>query len=108
MRTVAYQASLSRGFPRQEYCCGLPFLSLGDLPNPGIEHACPALAGRFFTTELPGKPIEGLGAGKAFKVERIRKIPDTQGMAVVGSQGWLWNPGWGDEADKKARKTSHM
>ena len=38
------------------YCCGLPFLSLGDLPNPGIEHACPALAGRFFTTEPPGKP----------------------------------------------------
>ena len=30
-----------------------------DLPNPGIEPetlACPALAGRFFTTESPGKP----------------------------------------------------
>ena len=24
--------------------------------NPGIELAFPALAGRFFTTELPGKP----------------------------------------------------
>ena len=76
----------------------MPFPSPGDLPR----------SGRFFTTELPGKPIEGLGSGKAFKVERIRKIPDTQGMAVVGSQGWLWSPGWGDEADKKARKTSHM
>ena len=86
----------------------MPFPSPGDLPRSGIEPASPALAGRFFTTELPGKPIEGLGAGKAFKVERIRKIPDTQGMAVVGSQGWLWNPGCGDKADKKARKTSHM
>ena len=31
-------------------------LSPGDLPNPGTEHASPALAGRFLTTEPPGKP----------------------------------------------------
>ena len=36
-RSVAYQAPLSTGFPRQEYWSGLPFLSLGDLPNPGSE-----------------------------------------------------------------------
>ena len=41
-------ASLSRRFPRQEYWSGLPFPSPGDLPNPGIEPASPALAGRFF------------------------------------------------------------
>ena len=29
--------SLSLGFSRQEYWSGLPFLSTGDLPNPGIE-----------------------------------------------------------------------
>jgi len=29
-------------FPRQEYWSGLPFLSLGDLPNPGIEPGLPA------------------------------------------------------------------
>ena len=51
--TVAHQAPLSMGFPRQEYWSGLPFLSPGDLPNPGIE---PALAGRFFITEPSGKP----------------------------------------------------
>ena len=95
-------------FPGKNTGVGCHFLLQGNLLRSGIKPASPALAGRFFTTELPGKPIEGLGAGKAFKVERIRKIPDTQGMAVVGSQGWLWNPGWGDEADKKARKTSHM
>ena len=44
------------GFPRQEDCSGLPFPSPGDLPNPGIEAAFPALAGGFFATELPGKP----------------------------------------------------
>ena len=39
--TVAHQASLSMGFPRQEYWSGLPFPSLGDLPNPGIEPTSP-------------------------------------------------------------------
>ena len=34
--TVAHQAPLSVGFPRQEYWSGLPFPS-GDLPAPGIE-----------------------------------------------------------------------
>ena len=51
------QASLSMGFPRQEYWSGLPIPSPGDLPRPGIEPASPALAGRFFTTESPRKPI---------------------------------------------------
>ena len=35
--TVAHQFPLSMGFPRQEYWNGLPFLSLGELPNPGIQ-----------------------------------------------------------------------
>ena len=43
------------GFPRQEYWSGLPFLSPGDLPDPGIEPESPAFAGRFFTTEPPKK-----------------------------------------------------
>ena len=51
----AHQAPLSRGFPRQESWSGLPFPSPGDLPNQGIEPTSPALAGRFFTAETPGK-----------------------------------------------------
>ena len=35
--TVAYQVPPSMGFSRQEYWSGLPFPSLGDLPDPGIE-----------------------------------------------------------------------
>ena len=38
----------------------LPFPTPGDLPNPGIKPmflASPALAGRFFTTAPPGKPL---------------------------------------------------
>ena len=48
------------GFPRQEYWSGLPFPSPGDLPIPGIKPASPALAGGFFTTELPGKAYPDL------------------------------------------------
>ena len=53
------------GFLRQEYWSGFPFLSPGDLPDPGIKPASPALAGRFFTTESPGKPKGGAAAAAA-------------------------------------------
>ena len=57
--TVACQASLSMGLSRQEYWSGLLFPSPGDLTNPGMEPTpptSPALAGKLFTTESPGKP----------------------------------------------------
>ena len=54
--TITRQAPPSMGFPRQEYWSGLPFPSPGDLPDPGIEPTSPAVAGKFFTTEPPGKP----------------------------------------------------
>ena len=41
--TVAYQVPLSMGFSRQEYWNGLPFPSLGDLPDSGIELGSPTL-----------------------------------------------------------------
>ena len=55
------QAPLSMEFSRQEYWSGLPFPAPGHLLDPGIEHmspTTPALAGGFFTTEPPGKPLE--------------------------------------------------
>ena len=52
---VAHQAPLSMGFLRQEYRNELLFPSLGDLPKPVFKLESPALAGRFFTTEPPGK-----------------------------------------------------
>ena len=55
---IASQAPLSTEFSRQEYWSGLLFPSPGDLPDPGTEPVSPALAGRFFRTELPGKPME--------------------------------------------------
>ncbi|XDA79069.1 hypothetical protein R6Z07F_009127 [Ovis aries] len=54
--TVAHQASLSMGFPRQEYLSGLPLPSPGDIPDSGIEPMSPALQVNSFNTEPPGKP----------------------------------------------------
>ena len=55
-RTVAHQALLSMGIFWQEHWSGLPFPLPGDPPDSGIKPMSPALAGRFFTTEPPGKP----------------------------------------------------
>ena len=55
--TGAHWAPLSMGFPRQEYWSGLPCPSPGDLSYPRIIPMSPALAGGFFTTEQPGKPV---------------------------------------------------
>ena len=41
--TVAHQASVSKGFPRQEYWSGLPFPSPGYLPDPGRSNSRPCL-----------------------------------------------------------------
>ena len=44
---------MSMEFCRQEYWSGLPFPTPGDLPDPGIESAPPALGGRFSMTVPP-------------------------------------------------------
>ena len=58
--TVAHQAAPSMGFSSQEYWSGLPFLSLGNLPEPVIEPGSPALQVEALTSEPPGnKDVEG-------------------------------------------------
>ena len=55
--TVARQAPLSVGFSWQDYWSGLPFLSPGDFPDPGIEPTSHSMAGEFFTSEPPGQDV---------------------------------------------------
>ena len=53
--TVAYQASPSTGFSRQE----LEWVALSfsrDLPNPGLEPGSPSLQADALASEPPGKP----------------------------------------------------
>ena len=64
-RTVACQASLSKGFSQQEYWSGWLFHSPGALPRPRLKSESPALAGRFSTTKPPGKPYTTFGNHKS-------------------------------------------
>ena len=74
--TAAHQALLSIEFSRQEYWSGLPFPTPGNLPDPGIKNASlvsTALAGGFFTTEPPGKPLP------------LRLLGDKEKMTKMGT-----------------------
>ena len=50
--TVACQAPLSIGFPRQECWSGVPFPSPGDLPDPGIKPGFPTFPHSYWATTL--------------------------------------------------------
>ena len=52
--TVACQALLSMGFPRQEYWSGLPVPSPRSLPDPGTKPRSPALQADSLPTKPPG------------------------------------------------------
>ena len=67
---IAHQAPLSREFVRQEYWCGLPFPSPGDLPNPGLKSASPVSP----TSQAASLPLEPPGK---------RLWEDTQGECCV-------------------------
>ena len=58
--TIARQAPLSIEFSRQEYWRRLPFPSVRDLPNPGIEPDSSALQTDSLPSEPPGKPFQVL------------------------------------------------
>ena len=60
---ATHRAPLSIGFSKQEYWSGLPCLSPGDLPDPGIEPASlmsSSSAGRFFTIGATWEAMEVL------------------------------------------------
>ena len=49
---IAHQAPPSMGFSRQGYQSGLPFPSLGDVPEPGFKPRTPALQADALTSKL--------------------------------------------------------
>ena len=77
------------GFTSQEYWTELPFPSPGDLLNPGMEPMSPALAGRFFTAEPPGKPIKL--ASVSFQTPSLFHVFHLL-ISVLRSRGFLHNP----------------
>ena len=99
--TVAFQPPLSMGSPRQEYWSGLPCPFPEDFPDPGIEPTSPELAGRFFTTEPPGKSTWLVN----FTVYSVLVMARGTTVSKMKSQWWpswtlqssRWGRVWGGE-----------
>ena len=73
--TIAvHQAPLSTGFSRQEYWSGLPFSSLGGLPDPGTEPTSPAS----LALQVVSLPLSYLGS------------KDKNGIDEEERLGWSW------------------
>ena len=90
--TVARQAPLSMGFPREEYWSGLPFPFAGDLPDPGMVLSSLmslALAGGFVTTSALGSPRGGKWKmphqGRRERKAAQRRTPSLQQTLALGS-----------------------
>ena len=84
-RTVTCQAPLSMEFSRQEYRSGLPLPPPWDLPYSGIQPESPVspeLAGRFLTTEPPGKSC-WIVAG----LDKSQFIPSPTGIEFAKKAG---------------------
>ena len=97
--TVARQAPLSLGFPRQEYWSGLPLPSPGHRPTPGIELESPALQAVFTVwalelelrpesrLQIPASPCDILVSLRAASCGLL--LPELSWQTLV-SQGVLW------------------
>ena len=91
---IACQAPLSMEFSRQEYWSRLPFPSPGDLHDPGIEHASPALQVNCLLLSHQGSP-EKFKFGK--KTVSLFTIPiqhyaERSAAALLQSCPTLCNP----------------
>ena len=106
--TVACQAPLSMEFSRHEYGSGLPFPSLGDLPNPGIELRSPTLQGDSLPSEPPGKHMNtGVGSLSLFQGIFLTQelnpglLHCRQTLYPLSHQGsritWAWTSSLGSE-----------
>ena len=95
------------GLARQEYGSALSFPSQEDLPVPAIEPTSLALAGEFFTTEPPGKPLMCIAAAKLLQlcptlcdpidgsppgspVPGILQARTLERVAISFSNAWKW------------------
>ena len=89
--TVAHQAPPSMGFSSQEHWSGLPFLSPGDLPDPGIEPRSSTLQADALTSAPPGilkykNPSTNI---KDFKGGKEARLKEEGGGGWRGAQkGW--------------------
>ena len=98
--TVAAQAPLTLGFPRQEYWSGLPFPPPGESSRPRDRTQCivsPALAGGCLPPLPPGKPVSCLDLRRYTFQTRLdsstwsgvpRRPPHCCDCRVPAGRGW--------------------
>ena len=97
--TVAHQASLSMGFPMQEFWSGLLSPTPGDLPNTEIKPRSPTLQADSLLSEPPGKPMN-TELGSLFLLQGIFPTQElNQGLLncrqilyQLSYQGSPWKP----------------
>ena len=88
--TVAHQAPLSMGFLREEYWSGLPCPSPGDLPDPGIKLAPPAVAVGSFTTEPTSGVYSDSHLGTRMRAWRNMNTGDKDTVIRGKERALLW------------------
>ena len=74
--TVAFQAPVSMGFFQQEYWCGLPFPSLGDLPTQGLNLCLLHLQADSLSLSYLGSPLYLLIFLKSFYLSILFEFKD--------------------------------
>ena len=83
--TVAYQASPSMGFSKQEYWSELPFPSPGDLPDPGIKPRSLVLQADTWPSEPQGKPRSCMASESESEVaQSCPTLCDTMDCSLAG------------------------
>ena len=84
---AAHQVPLSMGFSRQGYKSGLPFPPPGIFLTQGSNQRLlsPALAGRFFTTEPPEKPLETTVPLPGYKEPSVSSVEQAESWWTVNA-----------------------
>ena len=101
--SVAHEAPPSMGFSRKEYWRGLPFPSLGDFPDLGVNPTSPvssALAGGFFTNEPLGKSCYTRGCGL---LQWKKTMQDQKGKMYTGQSLKKWGTNFSFLPDESHR-----
>ena len=104
--SVAHQAPLSLGFSRQEYRSGLPFLSPGDLPNPGIELRSPTLQA---DSLLQGSSQKKKSLNLTYPINLwVHGVPCSLAVGICSLKGWNRNVSSYRDAGKHPVQLFHV